>query len=212
MDEEKKYLLAVIQLYEYIFVTLFPDQKMTVSNPPQSRGHVEAVGEANSPPAPRRDESPRDTTQQTEAGGDPAGGPSGPATGGGRVSSPAVTTAAGETPTAAEVKAATETSEASNEIVVEGSEPIPDPEALIAAFPFAKLTKLEELIHNPRWVIPVLPKGELEVLLETSITLARAKADKRCIYKVSSILFFCKMLGCQNNALRSDFCNLFVFK
>ena len=165
---------------------------MTVSNPPQSRGHVEAVGEANSPPAPRRDESPRDTssgTQQTEAGGDPAGGP---AAGGGRGSSPAVTAEAGETPTAAEVKAATETSEASNEIVVEGSEPIPDPEALIAAFPLAKLTKLEELIHNPRWVIPVLPKGELEVLLETSITLARAKADKRCIYKVSSnCLFFC---------------------
>ena len=186
---------------------------MTVSNPPQSRGHVEAVGEANSPPAPRRDESPRDTTQQTEAGGDPAGGPSGggPVAGGGRVSSPAVTEA-GETPTAAEVKAATETSEASNEIVVEGSEPIPDPEALIAAFPLAKLTKLEELIHNPRWVIPVLPKGELEVLLETSITLARAKADKRCIYKVSSIVFFCKMLGCQNNALRSDFCNLFVLE
>ena len=184
---------------------------MTVSNPPQSRGHVEAVGEANSPPAPRRDESPRDTTQQTEAGGDPAGGP-GPAAGGGRVSSPAVTAEAGETPTAAEVKAATETSEASNEIVVEGSEPIPDPEALIAAFPLAKLTKLEELIHNPRWVIPVLPKGELEVLLETSITLARAKADKRCIYKVSSIVFFCKMLGCQNNALRSDFCNLFVLE
>ena len=164
---------------------------MTVSNPSQSRKHVEAVGEANSPPAPRRDESPRDTTQQTEAGGDPAGGPSGggPVSGGGRVSSPAVTEA-GETPTAAEVKAATETSEASNEIVVEGSEPIPDPEALIAAFPLAKLTKLEELIHNPRWVIPVLPKGELEVLLETSITLARAKADKRCIYKVSSIVFF----------------------
>ena len=176
---------------------------MTVSNPPQSRGHVEAVGEANSPPAPRRDESPRDTTQQTEAGGEPAGGPSG-----GRVSSPAVTTEAGETPTAAEVKAATETSEASNEIVVEGSEPIPDPEALIAAFPLAKLTKLEELIHNPRWVIPVLPKGELEVLLETSITLARAKADKRCIYKSFKqcflLFFFCKM----SNALINALCNL----
>ena len=188
-------MVTKYHFYVYIFFLFFPDQKMTVSNPPQSRGHVEAVGEANSPPAPRRDESPRDTTsatQQTEAGGDPAGGPSGggPAAGGGRVSSPAVTAEAGETPTAAEVKAATETSEASNEIVVEGSEPIPDPEALIAAFPLAKLTKLEELIHNPRWVIPVLPKGELEVLLETSITLARAKADKRCIYKVSSIVFF----------------------
>ena len=172
---------------------------MTVSNPPQSRGHVEAVGEANSPPAPRRDESPRDTssaTQQTEAGGDPAGGP---AAGGSRVTSPTVTAEAGETPTAAEVKAATETSEASNEIVVEGSEPIPDPEALIAAFPLAKLTKLEELIHNPRWVIPVLPKGELEVLLETSITLARAKADKRCIYKSFKqcfLVFFLQNVKC----------------
>ena len=48
-------------------------------------------------------------------------------------------------------------------------EPEPDPEALIAAFPIAKLTKLEELISNPRWVIPVLPKGELEVLLDCSI-------------------------------------------
>ena len=48
-------------------------------------------------------------------------------------------------------------------------EPEPDPEALIAAFPIAKLQKLEELISNPRWVIPVLPKGELEVLLDYSI-------------------------------------------
>ena len=191
------------------FLLFFSDQKMTVSNPPQSRGHVEAVGEANSPPAPRRDESPRDTssaTQQTEAGGDPAGGP---AAGGGRGTSPAVTAEAGETPTAAEVKAATETSEASNEIVVEGSEPIPDPEALIAAFPLAKLTKLEELIHNPRWVIPVLPKGELEVLLETSITLARAKADKRCIYNSFNQCFiFCKM----SNVLINALCNLIGVK
>lgn len=59
-------------------------------------------------------------------------------------------------------------------------EPEPDPEALIAAFPIAKLTKLEELISNPRWVIPVLPKGELEVLLDCSIALAKVGADKRC--------------------------------
>ena len=43
---------------------------MTVSNPPQSRGHVEAGGDGNSPPAqPRREESPQ-SSQQTEAGGD----------------------------------------------------------------------------------------------------------------------------------------------
>ena len=62
----------------------------------------------------------------------------------------------------------------------EPEEPEPDPETLIAAFPLAKLQKLEELVSNTRWVIPVLPKGELEVLLETSIALAKAKADKRC--------------------------------
>ncbi len=45
----------------------------------------------------------------------------------------------------------------------------PDPETLIQAYPLAKLQKLEELISNPRWVIPVLPKGELEVLLDASI-------------------------------------------
>lgn len=60
------------------------------------------------------------------------------------------------------------------------NEPELDPEALIAAFPLAKLQKLEELISNTRWVIPVLPKGELEVLLDTSIQLAKAKADRRC--------------------------------
>ena len=32
---------------------------MTVSNPPQSRGHVEAVGEANTAPAPRGGDTPQ---------------------------------------------------------------------------------------------------------------------------------------------------------
>lgn len=31
-------------------------------------------------------------------------------------------------------------------------------DALIRSFPIAKLQKLDELISNPRWVIPVLPK------------------------------------------------------
>jgi len=30
------------------------------------------------------------------------------------------------------------------------------------------------MINRPRWVVPVLPKGELEVLLEASIKLCRA--------------------------------------
>lgn len=105
---------------------------MTVSNPPQSRGHVEAGGDSNSPPVNRR-ESPAEAEAESEP----------------------------VQPVAAESE--------------------PDPEALIAAFPLAKLQKLEELINNPRWVIPVLPKGELEVLLDTSINLAKVnQADKRC--------------------------------
>ena len=43
----------------------------------------------------------------------------------------------------------------------------------------AKLQKLDELISNPRWVIPVLPKGELEALLEASIELAKAGIDSK---------------------------------
>lgn len=42
------------------------------------------------------------------------------------------------------------------------------------AFPSPELSKLDEMINRPRWVVPVLPKGELEVLLEASIKLSRA--------------------------------------
>ena len=38
-------------------------------------------------------------------------------------------------------------------------------------FPHAELNKLDEMISRPRWVVPVLPKGELEILLEASIDL-----------------------------------------
>ena len=41
-------------------------------------------------------------------------------------------------------------------------------------FPITELSKLDEMINRPRWVVPVLPKGELEVLLEASIKLCRA--------------------------------------
>ena len=40
-------------------------------------------------------------------------------------------------------------------------------------FPQAELAKLDELISRPRWVVPVLPKGELEVLLEAAIELCK---------------------------------------
>lgn len=41
-------------------------------------------------------------------------------------------------------------------------------------FPVAELAKLDEMINRQRWVVPVLPKGELEVLLEASIKLCKA--------------------------------------
>ncbi|XP_077003331.1 ubiquitin carboxyl-terminal hydrolase 9X-like isoform X2 [Tamandua tetradactyla] len=45
------------------------------------------------------------------------------------------------------------------------------------AFPHADLTKLDDMINRPRWVVPVLPKGELEVLLEAAIELSKKGLD-----------------------------------
>lgn len=40
-------------------------------------------------------------------------------------------------------------------------------------FPVAELARLDEMINRPRWVVPVLPKGELEVLLDAAIKLCK---------------------------------------
>uniref|UniRef100_A0A2K5QGA4 ubiquitinyl hydrolase 1 n=1 Tax=Cebus imitator TaxID=2715852 RepID=A0A2K5QGA4_CEBIM len=40
------------------------------------------------------------------------------------------------------------------------------------AFPHSELAKLDDMINRPQWVVPVLPKGELEVLLEAAIDLS----------------------------------------
>ncbi|XP_078265308.1 ubiquitin carboxyl-terminal hydrolase 9X isoform X1 [Rhinoraja longicauda] len=45
------------------------------------------------------------------------------------------------------------------------------------AFPHTDLAKLDDMINRPRWVVPVLPKGELEVLLEASIDLSKKCLD-----------------------------------
>ncbi|XP_032888974.1 probable ubiquitin carboxyl-terminal hydrolase FAF-X isoform X3 [Amblyraja radiata] len=45
------------------------------------------------------------------------------------------------------------------------------------AFPHTDLAKLDDMINRPRWVVPVLPKGELEVLLEASIDLSKKSLD-----------------------------------
>ena len=41
-------------------------------------------------------------------------------------------------------------------------------------FPVDELAKLDEMITRQKWVVPVLPKCELEVLLHASIKLCRA--------------------------------------
>ena len=40
-------------------------------------------------------------------------------------------------------------------------------------FPHAELAKLDEMISRPRWVVPVLPKGELEILLDAALDMCR---------------------------------------
>ena len=46
-------------------------------------------------------------------------------------------------------------------------------------FPIHELNKLDDMINKPRWVIPVLPKGELEVLLDATIRLCKQGYDVR---------------------------------
>ncbi|XP_062303511.1 probable ubiquitin carboxyl-terminal hydrolase FAF-X isoform X2 [Osmerus eperlanus] len=48
------------------------------------------------------------------------------------------------------------------------------------AFPHTDLAKLDDMINRPRWVVPVLPKGELEVLLEAAIDLSKKGLDGKC--------------------------------
>uniref|UniRef100_A0A673M6M1 ubiquitinyl hydrolase 1 n=1 Tax=Sinocyclocheilus rhinocerous TaxID=307959 RepID=A0A673M6M1_9TELE len=48
------------------------------------------------------------------------------------------------------------------------------------AFPHTELAKLDDMINRPRWVVPVLPKGELEVLLEAAMDLCKKGLDVKC--------------------------------
>ncbi|KAG9485627.1 hypothetical protein GDO78_008621 [Eleutherodactylus coqui] len=57
---------------------------------------------------------------------------------------------------------------------VDAPPPLEDEEP---AFPHTDLAKLDDMINRPRWVVPVLPKGELEVLLEAAIDLSKKGLD-----------------------------------
>ena len=40
-------------------------------------------------------------------------------------------------------------------------------------FPHESLAKLDEMVNKPKWIIPVLPKAELEILVDATIKLAK---------------------------------------
>ncbi|XP_037709570.1 probable ubiquitin carboxyl-terminal hydrolase FAF isoform X2 [Drosophila subpulchrella] len=63
---------------------------------------------------------------------------------------------------------------------VESTVTLVPPEKLISSFPTTKLRLLTQKISNPRWVVPVLPEQELEVLLNAAIELTQAGVDHDC--------------------------------
>ena len=85
------------------------------------------------------------------------------------------------------------------EELAEGQEP---------EFPHEALAKLDEMISRPRWVVPVLPKGELEILLDAAIALAKkgnlarvySEAGRKSVYNPG--FDFCA----SKNVLISDEC------
>lgn len=44
-------------------------------------------------------------------------------------------------------------------------------------FPIDDLSNLDEMLNRPRWLVPVLPKQELEILLDKSIDLCKKGLD-----------------------------------
>lgn len=74
----------------------------------------------------------------------------------------------------------------SPEVAIEGVAPLPGADGeennglvLEPAFPIAELAKLDEMVGRPRWIVPVLPRGELEVLLRAALDLCRKGLDTR---------------------------------
>lgn len=69
----------------------------------------------------------------------------------------------------------------------------------VITFPLADMARLDEMISNPRWVVPVLPGGHLETLLAASIDLAKKDLDEKCepcqrFYREGLTISFTKIL------------------
>lgn len=73
---------------------------------------------------------------------------------------------AGEGENAETTQEITEEENEENEILVDENGDV--------IFPVEELAKLDEMITRQKWVVPVLPKCELEILLRASIKLCRA--------------------------------------
>jgi ubiquitin carboxyl-terminal hydrolase 9/24 len=73
-----------------------------------------------------------------------------------------------------------------------------------AEFPHAELARLDEMINRPRWVVPVLHNGELEILLDAVISMCKRglsafyftlrRFAASCVWVIS----LKKVLTCQN--------------
>ena len=51
--------------------------------------------------------------------------------------------------------------------------------AVACSFPSEDLQRLDEMLNRTRWIVPVLPKSELECLLDASIRLCRLRIDTK---------------------------------
>ena len=60
-------------------------------------------------------------------------------------------------------------------------------------FPHVELGRLDEMINRPRWVVPVLQNGELEVLLDASVALCK-KGWCSFAWLNSDLLKLCNLL------------------
>ncbi len=75
-----------------------------------------------------------------------------------------------------------------------------DEDSIISVtFPINDLQRLDEMLNRTRWVVPVLPKNELELLLDASILLCRNKTDTKSehcqrFFRDSLMLSFIKIL------------------
>ncbi|XP_066267004.1 ubiquitin carboxyl-terminal hydrolase 9X-like isoform X4 [Branchiostoma lanceolatum] len=122
--------------------------------------------------SPAGGDNPQDTPQNPAQGGTPANPPQ-------QQQQPPQQPPAQQqgTPTAPPVEQPPAPEGEGGDVAVEGVEELP--EGVEPDFPNAELAKLDDMINRPRWVVPVLPKGELEVLLEASIELCKKSLDTR---------------------------------